>query len=207
MKRERNVGVTEAGQPHDVTCEEILAAHSDYLDGLLPAHEAARLQWHLSSCAACGRYDRVVRRGAELARELPAIAPSDDFAERLQHRLFHLQDGPAIAENRGASGAGTIAVAGVIALLAWSPLLIDGATEPTGYSAVAQGASPGHAFEAFVPDEIWFSTAGLMQVAAPAMLTLGGDDVVQVLSSVPGPYSPLTIEPPVHRTVRTVSIE
>jgi anti-sigma factor RsiW len=204
------VGVKETGRTHDVTCEQILAAHSDYLDGLLPPHEAARVQWHLSSCAACGRYDRVVRRGAELARDIPVITPSDDFAERLQHRLFHVQDGAAIADGRGAgsSSAGTIAVAGVIALLAWSPLLMDEVTRsPTSLSAVGTAAQPSQSFEPFIPDEVWFSTAGLMPMAAPAMLTLGGDDVVQVLSAVPGPYSPVTIEPPVHRTVRTVSIE
>jgi hypothetical protein len=204
------VGVMDAGRSPDATCDEILAAHSDYLDGVLPPHEAATVQWHLASCASCGRYDRVVRRGADLVRELPVVEPSDDFAERLQHRLYHLQDGPAIAGSRhtGAGAAATMAVAGVLALLAWSPLFLEIGTESAPELAAAEERTvwPVQLTDASEPD-LWTSAAGLMPVAAPAMLSLRGGDAVRVLSSVPGPYSPLVVEPPVHRPVRTISIE
>jgi anti-sigma factor RsiW len=201
-----------SGRSPDVRCDEILAAHSDYLDGQLPASEAAKVQWHLATCAACGRYDRVVRRGAELARELPAVEPSDDFAERLQHRLFHVQDGPAIAEARraGAGVAATMAMVGVIALVAWSPLLVDGVAEPAvEFASVDQPPAfePVQLTDSAEPD-LWTSAAGLMPLSAAAMLTLRGGDAVQVISSsVPGPYSPLIVEPPMRRPIRTISIE
>jgi anti-sigma factor RsiW len=197
------VDAHEAGRSGEIVCDEILTLHSDYLDGALAAHEAARVQWHLATCAACARYDRVVRRGLDLVRELPGIQPSDDFQERLQHRIFHVQDGATIAEPRAAGGAAALAVASVIALLAWSPLLVgprDGAS-----TAVADAAleSAGDLLQAT-------PLASLVDPWAPApqLSPLVGGDAVMALVSFPGPYSPLRVEPPVHgRTIRTISSE
>jgi predicted anti-sigma-YlaC factor YlaD len=202
------VSVQDAGRPHDATCEEILAAYSDYLDGLLVPHEAAKVQWHLASCAGCARYDRVVRRSTELVRELPEVAPADDFAERLQHRLYHVQDGEVIAETRGAAGAAaTIAVAGVIALLAWSPLFVGGTDGPTAAMAWETDGSADTPLDLTTHAGDAWGAAGLIPLAAPAIMSLRGGDAVQVLASFPGPYSPLVVTPPAHRTVRTISIE
>jgi predicted anti-sigma-YlaC factor YlaD len=210
------VGVQQTGRPRDVSCDEILAAHSDYLDGLLPSHDAARVQWHLASCASCSRYDRIVRRSSELVRELPDVEPSDDFAERLQHRLYHLQDGAAIAGGRspGAGAAATVAVAGFIALLAWSPVFMGGGdaadTASMGYTSMTSLTldtyrQPEGAVGMVATSDDGWNTAGIMPLTAPALLSLGEDDtVVRVLAAFPGPYSPLVVSPPVHRTVRQV---
>jgi anti-sigma factor RsiW len=200
------VGVQDTGRPHDVTCETILASYSEYVDGLLPAHEAARVQWHLASCAACGRYDRVCRLGAELARELPEVEPSEDFAERLQHRLFHLQDGPALADGRdaGARATTTVAVAGVLALLAWSPVLLGPSAEAPPVRVAAEQVQEPAAVELTTrADELW-SSAGFVPLSASSMMSLRSD-VSHLLAVFPGPHSPLVVTPPVvHRVGREI---
>lgn len=187
----------------DGICDDVIARHSDYLDGLLPAHEAAQVQWHLSTCSSCARYDRVVRRGLEMVRELPEVLPSEDFAERLQHRIYHLQDGRAIANQRTAGAAATFAVASMIALLAWSPLILGGAGPAPGMQATA---APPRPEPAVLPpprlldgEDVWFPL--------PAQ-PLGTSDLIATLAAFPGPYSPLVVQPPVHGGgVRTVSSE
>lgn len=42
---------------------------------------------HMRRCATCARLDASIRRSLLLARNLPDIAPSGDFIERLQARL------------------------------------------------------------------------------------------------------------------------
>jgi hypothetical protein len=184
---------------HSERCDEIVARHSDYLDCLLVPHVAAQVQWHLSQCASCARYDRIVRRGLALVREVPEIAPAEDFAERLQHRIYHLQDGRALAGERSANAAATFAVASVIALLAWSPMLFSG-SEPAPVRTASEQEEP--AWLTATPltsrDDLWSP--------APAAELLGGTDPRAILAAFPGPYSPLVVMPPVHGgTVRTVS--
>jgi anti-sigma factor RsiW len=199
-----DVDLTDAGTTHETMCDDVVASHSDYLDGLLPAHEAARVQWHLASCASCARYDRVVRRGGELLRDLPAITPSDDFADRLQHRIYHLQDAAAVSGPRAGGAAATFAVASVIALLAWSPLYFNG-----GGADDAAVALESYTLSQppFLPAPALLGSAGEVWLSAPVATPLGNADPMHVLAAFPGPHSPLVVNPPVHRTVRTISAE
>lgn len=202
-----------AGRTRQVGCDELLARHADYLDGLLPPHEAAPLQLHMEICPPCARYDRIVRRGAELVRDLPEITPSSDFELRLQHRIFHIDDADTLRDSRPAAGAmATIAVAGVIALLAWSPLLL---TTDDGV-AVAVPQEPvevqvADVLDAFVhlPDPApLLSTVRDPWQPMPALSPLSNGETVRIMAAFPGPYSPLIVTPPVHgRPVRTVSTE
>jgi anti-sigma factor RsiW len=42
---------------HDhITCREVVELVTDYLEGALPAADAARFEQHLSSCDGCDRY-------------------------------------------------------------------------------------------------------------------------------------------------------
>ncbi|HEX2166056.1 MAG TPA: zf-HC2 domain-containing protein, partial [Longimicrobiales bacterium] len=118
----------KAGRSREVECAEFLARHSEYLDGLLTPVAAARLSAHSSVCASCARYDRIVRKGIDLVRDLPDAQPSDDFEMRLQHRIFHMEDARAL-QPRAAGAAAALAVAAAMALLAWSPLLVTSQRE------------------------------------------------------------------------------
>lgn len=107
-----------------MTCQEFLVRHAEFMDELLPQSEAARWEAHLAACASCARYDRVIRQGVRILRAAPEVEPSSDFFPRLQHRLYNLEDEMRVG-NRG-PGAGamaSLAIAGMLALLAWSPLL------------------------------------------------------------------------------------
>lgn len=105
-------------------CQEFLVRHTDYLDGLLGSEESRRYEDHIVECASCARYDRVIRQGVEILRAAPAIEPSPDFFPRLQHRLYHVEDELRTgSRGPGANAVVSLAIAGVLALLAWSPLL------------------------------------------------------------------------------------
>ncbi|HLU24740.1 MAG TPA: zf-HC2 domain-containing protein [Longimicrobiales bacterium] len=111
-----------------MTCQEFLARYSDYLDEQLEPLEAALCRAHMERCPSCARYDRVLRRGLALVRELPQIEPSSDFMPRLQHRLYHVDDDLEMGRRAsGASAMVTLAIAGMLAAVAWSPLI---RTEP-----------------------------------------------------------------------------
>jgi hypothetical protein len=188
-----------------------MARHSDFMDGMLPTLAAARLRAHVGSCAACARYDRVVRKGIDLVRDLPRLEPTTDFERRLEHRLFHIDDARTLQSTRPAGAAATLVVAAVIAMLAWSPLLAPGGAStgtasrgavahdgtgtdrngervgPSGGTLAEAGALP-----AFMQTDSWYP----LPASAPH---------VTVVAAFPGPYSPLIVTPPAHRAVRTVS--
>ncbi|MBI4545022.1 MAG: hypothetical protein HY703_07505 [Gemmatimonadetes bacterium] len=108
-----------------MTCDQFLARHSEYLDGLMDPLDGARWREHADDCAACGRYDSVVREGLRLVQSLPAVEASGDFEWRLRHRLLHLED-ESWPPPRGSGGNSAVAlvVAGVLAVIAWTPLLL-----------------------------------------------------------------------------------
>jgi hypothetical protein len=195
---------------NEIQCDELLARHGDYLDGLLGPFEAARVQLHLELCLSCARYDRVVRRGMDIVRDLPEIAPSADFELRLQHRIFHVDDAAALRDTRSSAGTvATLAVAGFIALLAWSPVLI---TTEDGVAVTSSAAVlPAGAADALT--HLPARTPLLSGGAHPwqpvhALSPLSNGETVRIMAAFPGPYSPLIVAPPVHgRSVRTISTE
>jgi hypothetical protein len=107
-------------------CQEFLAHHTEWLDGELPWAERQALEAHAGACPSCARYDRVVRRGAEVFRkQLPELEVSDDFMDRLRHRIYSEDLERARAERRATPGAAlaTAAIAASVALFAWVPLM------------------------------------------------------------------------------------
>ncbi len=107
-----------------VDCSQFLDGYSDFRDDLLEVGQQDDFAAHLTACPSCARYDRVVRRGSSLVRELLPVQPSSDFGPRLQHRIFHLED-----EHRGAgrstsgvSALATLGIAGVLGFAAWAPV-------------------------------------------------------------------------------------
>lgn len=97
-----------------MNCREFLTRHCDWVDGDLPSAEAASFGAHVKTCASCARYDRVVRRGTDLVREiLPRVEASADLEDRVRHRLFHVRD----RERRRASTAAVYAAAATVVML------------------------------------------------------------------------------------------
>jgi len=105
-----------------MNCREFLARHTEYVDGLVQPAVGALMRHHARTCASCARYDRVVRRGAELARQLlPTLEVSPDFAARVQHRLFHVRDD--MARRRGSLTPAYAAAAAVLLVSATAAVL------------------------------------------------------------------------------------
>ncbi len=192
-----------------MTCEEYLARHSEYLDEELGAAEAADMRRHGAGCARCARYDRVLRRGLALVRELEPVLPSSDSYLALHEHLARTTPAPPATGVPRVPFAATIAVAGVVALLAWSALF-----RATGVPASAAGESV---------LRLPVSGARMEPVGAgPELMgltprVLPGVDVVTPLvpaargawlrspdtfvaardrRPMPGPYTPLLLQPP-----------
>jgi anti-sigma factor RsiW len=180
-----------AGADEDA-CERLRERHGDYLDGLLPIAELAQVQSHLEECDSCARYDRVVRRGLDVARGLPDLRISDDFELRLQHRLFHMQDASALGQPLAGVGvAATLAI--VIALIAWSPFLLLQRTPTTPTTSVV--AEPEVMMAALPPsDPLGTVAVGWYPGQISALLT---QPRLARPTIFPGPYSPLIVNPPV----------
>ena len=113
-----------------MNCKDFLARHSDYLDGLLDAAAADQLRVHADGCASCARYDTVVRRGTDLARELlPTIELSSDFDARMRHRLFHERE--TLSRRRSYARGGVYATAASVVLVAATAALFAVADQRT----------------------------------------------------------------------------
>lgn len=220
----------------DPSCEAFLARHTEYVDGRMVASEARRWSEHQARCHACAEYDRVVREGGELLRSLSTETVSEEFAFGLRHRLQHARE-----EERervygsGASAAAALLVAGVLAAIAWSPLVKElGPRLRAGSSAIAIDAAEDErdvadAGEEEVPEGV-VGGADAIDIHRPVAPLLrrsdsGAPEIVWIEASGraptplflgagdgyvdrPGPFSPLVIAPPAfHLTssVRTAS--
>ena len=69
-------------------CAEFLERYSEFLDGEIEASRVPAYQRHIVSCSGCAEYDRVVRRGLRLVRELERPEATPDFVPQLQHRFL-----------------------------------------------------------------------------------------------------------------------
>jgi anti-sigma factor RsiW len=107
-----------------VNCSDFLQDYSSYRDGLLSSEREDELRSHVAECESCARYDRVIGGGVELVRSLDAVEPSDDFMDRLQHRIYHVEDEMRVSRSSsGSSLALTVAIAAAIGVTAWTPSL------------------------------------------------------------------------------------
>lgn len=107
-------------------CSEFLERFSEYVDGSLDEESANRFDGHLRDCASCRRYEQVVEKGAELFRSLDPVEVPQDFRPRLQHRIYHVEDGDVLPDRTGSSGvtgATALGMAVLLSLAAWSPTL------------------------------------------------------------------------------------
>ena len=115
-----------------MTCSDFLQDFSDYVDGGGSRDFRERAANHLDTCASCRRYLHVYERGTDLLRASPRPDVPRDFRPRLRHRIYHIEDGPALSPATTGSATTAVTVLGMAALLvlaAWSPLLLDQDTE------------------------------------------------------------------------------
>lgn len=102
-------------------CAEFLQGYSDYSDGLRTPEQLRDFESHLHQCPTCARYDRVVRQGIDLFRQLPRPDASPDFLPRLRHRLYHIDDHTVLGSRLG-GGAALVAMAAVgLLAVVWLP--------------------------------------------------------------------------------------
>lgn len=186
-------------------CREFLLRYSDYDDSLIPAHEADRFRAHMAECASCARYDRVLRKGRMLARQVEGPRPSPDFIPRLHLRLLELRSrrrGPLSAGLATGLAAATILVVAASAVRVMAPAPAGGAADAT----VETGAP---------------MSAPSAQAVGPALRARGGERVPtlpaaerrtprswttrKVAPAVAASYSPLETGPPAYRAGRPSS--
>jgi anti-sigma factor RsiW len=123
-------------------CDTFLEGHSDFRDGLLPLPERVAFEAHRRDCDHCARYDRVLEKGVQVLRARPELEVSDDFMDRLQHRLYHVDDELANARRRrGPVSRGAVAAlaaaASVAAVALFPRLYSDAAPAMTVLPSVA----------------------------------------------------------------------
>jgi hypothetical protein len=68
-------------------CKAFRQAHLAYLDDTLCGDDMAAAQRHVLQCDRCAAHDTMVRRSLLVARNLPAISPSERFELQLKARL------------------------------------------------------------------------------------------------------------------------
>ena len=125
-----------------LSCKDCLARHSDYLDARLDAIAAAEIREHLASCPRCARYDRVLRRGVKILASQPPIEPSPDFIFQLDQRIQFEHQRAAFQPVRFLAAA-SVAVAAMLALAAWIPVLMLATQDKVAVDVVpAVEASP-----------------------------------------------------------------
>lgn len=182
-------------------CREFLLRYSDYDDSLIPAAEAERFSAHLSECASCARYDRVLRKGRMLARQLSRPEPSPDFIPRLQLRLLQVRSGRGRWKGAGLA-AGLAAVTVLMVATAAVQLMGsagDASDAPGAGAVTVQPVGPtgaGSGRPAFVPAA---GLAMLSQLSSTRPATPRAWVTRTVATADTASYSPLVTGPPVFR--------
>lgn len=85
---------------HPLSCEEVLALLSDYLDGELPPTALPEVEAHLGACDGCTRFGGEFRRTVEALRDHLRSGPC--LPARVRARLGELLD----REGSGGEGPG-----------------------------------------------------------------------------------------------------
>jgi hypothetical protein len=117
-------------------CNDFLSRYSDYDDSLLSPADLSDFRLHMSRCEPCARYDRVLRKGRMVARQIPALRPEEPMGPRLNQRLWQIRTRrrrAALATPGGLAGA----LAGVTVVLVglWTVTLLD---QETAAGALAE---------------------------------------------------------------------
>ena len=175
-----------------LSCKEVLARHSEFLDGEMAAVDAERWRAHLSACAQCARYDRVLRRGVGLLRGAQQNHSDPEFMLHLRYRLAHEEERMAMGPVT-ASAATSVTVAAVLALAAWVPIMFMARSRDAqatanvaelGRTAAEIAWHGGHALEEQDSHDAFAGPSVVLQHSTPAVRLIEHG------------YTPLVLEPP-----------
>ncbi len=75
-----------------MTCEDLLALFSQYLDGELPTARCEEIEQHAATCPACAEFLGGVKHVINLCRDLKAGAKPSPLSGDVQARLRDLYD-------------------------------------------------------------------------------------------------------------------
>ena len=186
-----------------LSCNEVLARHSEYIDGEMTPPDTERWRAHLAECAMCARYDRVLRKGVSLLAKADA-EPDPEFTMHLRYRIADEQYRMSRPLNNNVAVA--MSTAAVLALIAWLPLmLMSRDEEQSGAQAATNAASSEiawHGSVAMANDESHSAPAVDASVLAPSS---------SAVSLIAPDYSPLVVEsptaPPSYSSVRLTSFD
>jgi predicted anti-sigma-YlaC factor YlaD len=103
-------------------CAEFLESYSDYLDQRFEVYPQSEYCHHLGGCRPCGEYDRVVRRGLALFRQLEPPDTTPDFVSSLRSSVSQDRFQHADVPSMWVSSLATLSAAVLIAV-AVAPLL------------------------------------------------------------------------------------
>lgn len=182
-----------------MTCSEFLARHSELLDAMIDAGAADRLRSHAAACPSCARYDRVVRRGGELVRDLPQVHVSDDFGPRIRHRLIHARERSARARSgsvpflAAAASILFIAVGAGAAFTLTDPLeLMHATSTPAAGATTSTASSAAHQEPSLTPltAEIAGHDPHVVSPAAWPVYSRG-----TLAAAFPGPHTTVVVTP------------
>jgi hypothetical protein len=190
-----SIGDTRWPMPMD--CREFLTRYSEYDDSLLCPTEQARFRVHLAACDSCSRYDRVLRKGRMLARQVPRVQPRSDSRARLHARLWQERYARRHAATPvlGGAAAGLAAVTVVLTAM-WALALMEGESRG-GTVADAADLAGGPAWTAPEPRpavEAGWRALPVAEAVAPREWSLQRVD-----HRAPVTYSPLVTGPPKYR--------
>jgi hypothetical protein len=183
-----------------MTCNDFIQRYSDYDDSLLTVRELAVFRAHLTVCCRCARYDRVLRKGRMLARQLPPVEPGVDFVPRLHHRLQQLR----IERRRRAAtpilGGAATALAAITVVFGamWALTLMDSVSPAHPASEMAAAGPPAQSVPAGRSSAPALRGFPVLEAQAPREW---GARRVDHHGSVT--YSPLVTGPPVYRVSDT----
>ena len=120
----------------------------------------------MAACGKCARYQEVVSRSVALLHVMPRAELAESFRPRLEHRLFHLDDGGAVGGPGRGSATPVVTVLGMAILLtavAWSPMIGGGVPEVELPAIVVSGPP---ALDPLLDPLLDADAAGLMPVSS-----------------------------------------
>jgi anti-sigma factor RsiW len=72
-----------SAESDEMTCQELVELVTDYIEGVLPEPERARLEAHLDECRHCAQYIAQMRQTIDVLGELPAEMIGREREEQL----------------------------------------------------------------------------------------------------------------------------